>query len=40
MTGALNTVSPDSEVFVESTAEGNSGYFYEMSKKAMEFAEM
>lgn len=40
MTGALNTVSPDSEVFIESTAEWNSGYFYEMSKKAMEFAEM
>lgn len=32
MTGALNTVSSDNYVFVESTAEWNSGYFFEMCR--------
>lgn len=39
-TGALNTVAPTSEVDIESTAEGNSGYFYDMTAKAMEMQEM
>jgi len=39
-TGALNTVAPESEVFIESTAEGNSGYFYDMSMRAMANEEM
>ncbi len=38
-TGALNTVAPTSEVDIESTAEGNSGYFYEMCRKAIEMQE-
>ncbi len=32
MTGALNTVSSDNCIFVESTAEWNSGYFFEMCR--------
>ena len=39
-TGALNTVAPTSEVFIESTAEGNSGYFYDMCMRAMAQEEM
>lgn len=38
-TGALNTVAPTSEVDIESTAEGNSWYFYEMCRKAIELQE-
>lgn len=38
-TGALNTLAPTSEVDIESTAEGNSGYFYEMCRKAIEMQE-
>lgn len=32
MSGALNTVSSDNYIFIESTAEWNSGYFFEMCK--------
>ena len=39
-TGALNTLAPDAECDIESTAEGNSWNFYEMSMKAMELDEM
>ena len=39
-TGALNTVAPESEVFIESTAEWNSGYFYDMAMRAMANEEM
>lgn len=39
-TGALNTVAPTSEVYIESTAEWNSGYFYDMCQRAMELKEM
>ena len=39
-TGALNTVAPTSEVDIESTAEWNSWYFFEMTQKAMELQEM
>ena len=38
--GALNTVAPTSEIFIESTAEGNSGFFYEMAMRAMAQEEM
>lgn len=38
-TGALNTVAPTSEVDIESTAEGNSWYFYEMCMRSMELEE-
>lgn len=38
-TWALNTLSVESECFIESTAEGNSGYFYEMTMKAIEMQE-
>ena len=36
----MNTVAPTSEVDIESTAEGNSGYFFDMCMKAMEQQEM
>ena len=39
-TGALNTLAPTSEVDIESTAEWNSGYFYDMCKKAIEQKEL
>ena len=39
-TGALNTVAPTSEVDIESTAEGNSGNYFDMCQKAMELQEM
>lgn len=35
-TGALNTVQVGQQVFIESTAEGGSGLFYDMCKKAEE----
>lgn len=34
ITGSLNTIGPDQYVFIESTAEGREGSFYEMCKKA------
>lgn len=34
ITGALNTVSAGQYVFIESTAEGREGYFYDMCKQA------
>lgn len=34
ITGSLNTVAPGQYVFIESTAEGKDGYFYDMCKKA------
>lgn len=34
ITGSLNTVAPGQYVFIESTAEGKSGYFYDICKKA------
>lgn len=34
ITGSLNTVAPGQFVFIESTAEGKEGYFYEMCKQA------
>jgi len=38
-TWALNTLAPDSECDIESTAEWASGNFYDMSMKAMELEE-
>ncbi len=40
VTGSLNTVAPGQYVFIESTAEGTSGYFYEMCKKAQSMQEL
>lgn len=34
ITGSLNTLSAGQYVFIESTAEGRSGYFYDMCKEA------
>lgn len=34
ITGSLNTLAPGQYVFIESTAEGKEGYFYDMCKKA------
>lgn len=34
-TGALNTVHAGQEIFIESTAEGNSGEFYEVCQRAI-----
>ena len=39
VTGALNTLAPGQYVFIESTAEGREGYFFEMCKKAQELRE-
>ena len=36
VTGALNTIAPDQYVFIESTAEGREGAFYEMCRRAQE----
>jgi hypothetical protein len=36
ITGSLNTVAPGQYVFIESTAEGRSGYFYDICKKAQQ----
>jgi len=36
ITGALPAVTPDGQVFVESTAEGQSGKFYDMCQLAMQ----
>lgn len=38
-TGALNTVAPTSQVDIESTAEWNSWYFYDMTMRALELEE-
>ena len=38
-TWALNTVAPTSKVDIESTAEWNSGYFFDMTMKSMELEE-
>jgi hypothetical protein len=34
ITGSLNTIAPGQYIFIESTAEGREGHFYEMCKKA------
>ena len=34
ITGALNTLAPGQYCFIESTAEGREGYFYDLSKQA------
>lgn len=34
ITGSLNTIAPGQYIFIESTAEGKEGYFYEICKQA------
>lgn len=34
ITGSLNTVAPGQYIFIESTAEGRDGYFYDICKRA------
>ena len=34
ITGSLNTIAPGQYVFIESTAEGREGYFYDLCKEA------
>ena len=34
VTGSLNTVAPGQYIFIESTAEGKDGYFYDICKRA------
>lgn len=36
VTGALNTVHQGQQIYIESTAEGKTGYFYDYCNKAME----
>lgn len=36
ITGSLNTVAPGQYVFIESTAEGREGYFYDICKRAQQ----
>lgn len=36
ITGSLNTVAPGQYIFIESTAEGKEGYFYDICKRAQE----
>jgi hypothetical protein len=36
ITGSLNTVAPGQYIFIESTAEGREGYFYDMCKAAQD----
>lgn len=36
ITGSLNTVAPGQYIFIESTAEGREGYFYDICKKAQD----
>lgn len=36
VTGSLNAIQPNQRVFIESTAEGQSGYFYEYCKTAQD----
>lgn len=37
VTGSFNTVAPGSYIFVESTAEGRAGHFYDMVKRTRDF---
>lgn len=39
ITGSLNTIAVGQYVFIESTAEGREGYFYEMCKKSQALAD-
>jgi len=39
ITGSLNTIAPGQYVFIESTAEGREGHFYEMCKQAKALAD-
>ena len=39
VTGSLNTVAPGQYIFIESTAEGRDGYFYDICKQAQETKE-
>ena len=39
VTGSLNTIAAGQYVFIESTAEGREGYFYDMCKRAQELQE-
>lgn len=39
ITGSLNTVAPGQYVFIESTAEGKEGYFYDICKRAQNMRE-
>lgn len=39
MTGSLNTIASGQFIFIESTAEGREGYFYEICKKAQKMKE-
>lgn len=34
VSGSLNTIAPGQHIFIESTAEGREGYFYDMCKQA------
>ncbi len=36
ITGSLNTVAPGQYIFIESTAEGRDGYFYDICKRAQQ----
>ncbi len=36
ITGSLNTIAPGQYIFIESTAEGREGYFYDICKRAQE----
>lgn len=36
ITGSLNTVAPGQYIFIESTAEGREGYFFDICKRAQE----
>lgn len=36
ITGSLNTIAPGQYVFIESTAEGRHGYFYDICKRAQD----
>lgn len=36
ITGSLNTVAPGQYIFIESTAEGKEGYFYDICKRAQQ----
>jgi len=40
ITGSLNTVAPGQYVFIESTAEGRDGYFYDICKRAQQNKQM
>ncbi len=39
VSGSLNTVAPGCFIFIESTAEGRQGFFYDICQKAMRLAE-